>query len=196
MDLIVGIPRGSTYIWRIATDIFPADHCFIRVKSYTGVGKSSQPQITRGIEDSKVRGKKVMIVDEVADTGETLLLVLNYLKKMGAKEIITVTLDLKPWSKVTPDYYERCSSWWIVYSYESFETIRGIMEAELSFDEKISLLWRTGIPISQIKRVVEGEYGLHIGMEYYPQIPFQRTLNAMRRLLMKSFLKRHESMDA
>ena len=85
------------------------------------------PVITQPVSVS-VRGKKVLVVDEVADTGKSLRLVRSHLKEEGATEVKIATIYYKPWSIVVPDYYERETSLWIVFPWERKETIRNIIQ--------------------------------------------------------------------
>lgn len=64
IDTIIGILRGSAYPWRVATDVFDgAEFYFIRVESYTGVGKSVEPRITQGVPRHAVEGKRVLVME-------------------------------------------------------------------------------------------------------------------------------------
>ena len=189
VDVIIGVLRGSAYLWRIATDVIPdVKFYFMRVRSYTGVGESCKSEITQTVPHEVIVGKRVLVVEEVVDTGTTLGVVINHLNSMNPKEVITAALDYKPWSEKMPRFFERLSPYWIVYSYEICETIRSIMDSEIEFSEKIKILWRTGIPISEIRRVVEEEYGYHIKTTDYLQLPFQRFMNFGRKMLIEMFV--------
>ena len=50
-----------------------------------------------------VAGKVVVVVDEIADTGETLALVAERVREKGATEVITATLISHSWAKPMPD---------------------------------------------------------------------------------------------
>jgi len=45
----------------------------------------------------------VAVVDELADTGETLALVAERVKKRGAKQVVTATLVAHTWAKPRPE---------------------------------------------------------------------------------------------
>lgn len=67
-------------------------------------------------------GKRVLLIDEIADSGESLEMVREILERQKPKEIRTAVLHCKPSSKVIPDYFEKQSSEWIVYPWERKET--------------------------------------------------------------------------
>jgi uncharacterized protein len=50
-----------------------------------------------------VKDKIVAVVDEIADTGETLALVADRVKERGAKQVITATLVAHSWANPMPD---------------------------------------------------------------------------------------------
>lgn len=50
-----------------------------------------------------VKDKIVAVVDEMADTGETLALVAERVKERGAKQVVTATLVAHTWANPRPD---------------------------------------------------------------------------------------------
>ena len=64
------------------------------------------------------KGKKVLVIDEVADSGECLELVKRLLKKQRPKSIKTAVLHKKPGSVHKPDYFIEETKSWIVYPWE------------------------------------------------------------------------------
>jgi uncharacterized protein len=59
----------------------------------------------------------------VADTGESLLFVKDYLHSLGVEGITTASLFYKPHSKIKPDYYGAETSAWIIFPYDFHESI-------------------------------------------------------------------------
>lgn len=95
----------------------------VKVKAYKGFMKK-KPKIIQPFSMFPKKGN-ILVVDDVADSGETLKLVLNSLKgkKLNVK---TATLHKKPWSKYSPNYYVHEVKEWIVYPWEYVETIQNI----------------------------------------------------------------------
>ena len=52
---------------------------------------------------ANVKDKVVAVVDEIADTGETLSLVADRVREKGARQVITATLVAHTWAKPMPD---------------------------------------------------------------------------------------------
>ncbi|HID17592.1 TPA: phosphoribosyltransferase, partial [Candidatus Bathyarchaeota archaeon] len=92
-DVIVGIARGGWIPARILSDLLENPNvASVRVEFYVDVGKTAEtPRITQGVS-VPLEGKKVLVVDDVADTGKSLRAVLRYLEELGAKEVKAATL--------------------------------------------------------------------------------------------------------
>lgn len=65
---------------------------FIKASSYGNGTKSSGDLKVTGLENVHVFDKKVLLVDDIADSGMTLLNVWSMLKAAGAKEVRTCVL--------------------------------------------------------------------------------------------------------
>ena len=96
-DMIVGVSRGGWPPARVLSDLLSNPNLAnVRVEFYLGVGETkSEPALTQPISVA-VAGKRVLIVDEVADTGKTLKLVKEHIIEQGAVEARTATVYCKP----------------------------------------------------------------------------------------------------
>jgi hypoxanthine phosphoribosyltransferase len=126
-DVIVGVSRGGWVPARVLCDLLSATVlASVGVEFYAGVGvRKGQPRLTQPLS-AAVSGKRVLVVDEVADTGKSLKLVKEHVIKEGAKEVRTVTMFTKPWSVVEPDYHGKKTSCWVVFPWETKETILSV----------------------------------------------------------------------
>ncbi|MCJ7614506.1 phosphoribosyltransferase, partial [Candidatus Bathyarchaeota archaeon] len=86
-----------------------------------------EPTCTQPVSVS-VEDKKVLVVDDVADTGESLKLVTSHLNEKGASDIKIATIYYKPWSIIVPHYYQKITRSWIVFPWEIKEATRKIVE--------------------------------------------------------------------
>ena len=128
-DIIVGVSRGGWPPARVLSDLLNNPNLAnVKAEFYLGVAETKgEPTITQSVS-ADVAGKKVLIVDEVADTGRSLKLVKEHIAEEGAAEVKVATVYYKPWSIVTPEYYEKKTSKWIVFPWEVKETIRKIIK--------------------------------------------------------------------
>ena len=90
----------------------------VRAEFYFEIAETkAEPVLTRPVSTS-VADKKVLIVDDVADTGKSLKFVKEHIIENGAMKVRVTTVYYKPWSVVKPEYYEKENSYWIVFPWE------------------------------------------------------------------------------
>jgi hypoxanthine phosphoribosyltransferase len=88
-------------------------------------------------------------VDDISDSGESLQLAKNHLEKQGAKEIKIATLYAKASTKTKPDYCEKQTSNWVVFPWDTKETIRKIIENQAGkcvTGKEMEKLVKAGLP--------------------------------------------------
>lgn len=132
-DLIVGILRGGYIVARILSDMIGTDNIgVVEVKFYKGIEeRAERPIITQPLTVD-VKGKNVLIVDDVVDSGRTLEIVTEQVRLRGAKSVRTAVLFYKPKSIIKPDFYAQEVREWVVFPWELCEFIR-----ELKIREQI-----------------------------------------------------------
>jgi len=159
-DIIVGFSRGGWPPARVLSDLLNNPNLAnVKVEFYLGVAETKgEPTLTQPVSVN-VAGKKVLIVDEVADTGKSLKLIKEHLAKEGATEVKVATIYYKPWSIITPDYYARETSHWIVFPWEIKETIRKIVkkcrEKSKPLEEEMVKLVRAGLSKKLVDRFLK-----------------------------------------
>jgi len=128
-DAIVNVLRGGVVPARIVSDVLGVDEFYTIRSKYWGVlGQLySEPQVSFH-EKIDVAGKRVLVVDEVVDTGSTLARVVDVVKRLGASAVKTAVLHYKTRSKLTPDYYVvKLEKWvWVLYPWSLAETLYGL----------------------------------------------------------------------
>jgi uncharacterized protein len=131
-DVIVGLSRGGLVPARIMSDMLDVREVgILGVTFYKAMGKATDfPRITQDLT-MDLSGRRVLMVDDVADTGRSLLVAKDYLQRKGVKEIRIATIHYKPNSEFKPDYFVASTTSWIVYPWERRE-----IERELSAQGK------------------------------------------------------------
>jgi uncharacterized protein len=158
-DIIIGISRGGWPPARVLSDLLDNPNLAnVRAEFYVGVVETKgEPTITQPVS-AKIKDKKVLVVDEVADTGKSLKLVKEYVIKQGVTQVKTATVYYKPWSIIKPDYYEKETSQWIVFPWETKETVRKILrkcrEKGKNFEQETAKLVKSGVPAKLVQRFV------------------------------------------
>ena len=159
-EIIVGVARGGWPPARIMSDLLEnPEIANVKAEFYLGVAETKgEPVITQPVS-VPVKNKKVLIVDDVADTGKSLALVKEHLKEKGASDVKIATIYYKPWSIVTPDYFECKTSHWIIFPWERKETVRRIVEKckkqGVSTEQAMDTLVRYGFDRKLVDRFID-----------------------------------------
>ncbi|MEM2884509.1 MAG: phosphoribosyltransferase [Thermoproteota archaeon] len=161
-EILLGISRGGLVPLRILNDVLPdATVATVRIEFYQDVAKTMQePRITQQVSVD-VKGKRVLVVDDVADTGKSLAVLKGDLEGKGSGELRIATVYYKPWSCVKPDYYVRRTEKWIIFPHERRETVfklaSSCLERGGSLDEMEEKLVHYGLEPLLVKRFL-GEF--------------------------------------
>ncbi len=139
-DVIVGIARGGWIPARILSDVLYMDTLQnIRIEYYTDVGsKGKEPKITQPLTGS-MKGKNVLLIDEIADTGDTLQHAIDHIENLGVKEVRSAVLHYKPTSTVVPDYYMVETTSWTVYPWENRASIISLVKVFREEDKSLTM---------------------------------------------------------
>jgi hypoxanthine phosphoribosyltransferase len=127
MDLIVAVSRGGWIPGRVLSDILENPKiATIKVEYYEDIYKTrDKPEITQPLTVD-VSGKKILLVDDIADSGHSLELVRKHLFEKDAADVKICALYRKPWSIVAPDFNARTTDAWVCFPHEIFETMRKV----------------------------------------------------------------------
>ena len=122
-DLVIGIARGGLPVAMAVSDRIGSKVDFINVKSYSDVGERTRPKILTTITEA-ISGKRVLVVDDLIDGGETMETVTKYFGADGPLLMKTAVLFTKPWSTFVPDFSLQTIDTWVVFPYERGEVRR------------------------------------------------------------------------
>jgi len=140
-DAIVAILRGGLVPARILSDYLNITKMYaMGVSFYTDLAKhKSEPIITQPLH-ARFDKKKILLVDDVADTGLSLIVAREHIFSLGAEDVKVATLHKKPWSKITPDFYVEDTDAWIIYPWEYIESLESLrnklLSSEVSEDDR------------------------------------------------------------
>jgi hypoxanthine phosphoribosyltransferase len=120
-DAIVAIARGGLTLagaLGYALDVKMLGS--LNVEFYTGVGETLESPVVLPptLDQDSLAGKSILLVDDVADSGRTLALVLRLLQA-GGGEVRTVCLYSKPSTVEVPYYTWKHTDKWIMFPWSS-----------------------------------------------------------------------------
>ena len=118
-DLILAVSRGGLIPGRLLSEhLNNKNITALRIAFYKSPGSTfKKPKVLEELKTA-VRKKRILVVDDVTESGKTLILVKHYLEERGAKEVKFATMFHKMKSKIKPDFYIRITDKWIVYPWE------------------------------------------------------------------------------
>ena len=120
IDRIITLARGGWPMTRCLIDFLDIQGvASIGVKFYSGINQRlEKPHIYQDLPVSVV-DERVLLFDDVADTGTSLKFTRQYLLEFrGVKEVTTATLLTKPQSVIQPDFFGAETTAWIIFPYD------------------------------------------------------------------------------
>ncbi|ATU08929.1 phosphoribosyltransferase [Methanohalophilus portucalensis] len=138
-DIIIALARGGWFAGRVMCDFLGLDDLTsLKIEHYTGTAVAGdEPLIRYPLAENAATGKKVLIVDDITDSGQSMLHAKDYIQKQEPKEIRTATLQYLYNSAIDPDYCgERLEEWaWIVYPWNFIEDMTDIINGTMEREE-------------------------------------------------------------
>jgi hypoxanthine phosphoribosyltransferase len=126
-DEIVAVARGGLTLGHLLSDLLQLPVSTFAIQSYTDIQTQGTMKITQELGKS-IAGKRVLLVDDVSDSGKTFKRATEYIRSCKPAELTTVAMFFKPHSIFRPDYYVKQSNKWIIFPYEPTEMIKLITE--------------------------------------------------------------------
>ena len=92
----------------------------INVEFYTDVNETLPDPVLLApmLDTDSIAGQRILVVDDVADSGRTLGLVIKLLRGFGA-EVRSAVLYAKPRTVVQPDFIWKSTDQWIVFPWSA-----------------------------------------------------------------------------
>jgi hypoxanthine phosphoribosyltransferase len=133
--MLVGVSRGGLIPLRLISDHLAAQRIStIGVRFYEDIGKTAAaPEVFFPVQGD-VAGRDVILVDDISDTGGSLIAGKEHLRVKGARKIVVSAICVKPHTRLVPDIFVRETAAWVIFPWEVQETIRRIIAGAQSRD--------------------------------------------------------------
>ena len=121
-DYVVGIAMGGLIPLALVADRLKVKRvATISARSYDEKTKKRGKLVISHVPQIKARGKKILLVDEIADTGETFKAVSEVLRdKCGAKNIKTAAIVVNTTHcRIPPDFSAMNVDKWVVFPWDT-----------------------------------------------------------------------------
>lgn len=124
-EIVVAVARGGLLLAGGIAYALGVKSCgAVNAEFYTGVGtRLPEPIMLPPMLDAEsIRGKRVLLVDDVSDSGRTLAMVVQLLE-VGGADVRTVVLYTKPGTVYEPHYTWRRTPHWIVFPWSALPPV-------------------------------------------------------------------------
>jgi hypoxanthine phosphoribosyltransferase len=156
-DVIVGLARGGWVLARVLCDLIGVkDLLSLKVEHW---GVTATPDGTAKLKyllNVDLSGKKVLVVDDITDTGESMSVTIDYLKSLKPSEVRTAALQHITSAKFKPNYIGEEIKWrWVIFPWNFTEDMCNIVPkvcARLKVDPN------GNVDVSQIRKELKQFY--------------------------------------
>ena len=128
-NIIVGIARGGWVLSRILCDYMGVKDLLSLKVEHWGITATpdGKAQLKWPLKIA-LDGRRVLVVDDITDTGESMTVAIEYLKTLNPGEIRSATLRHIKGSKFIPDYFGDEITWrWVIFPWNYTEDMCNIL---------------------------------------------------------------------
>lgn len=118
VDMVIGIARAGLFPGTAVACALRRELNPVRVTRRVNDVVQYKSPIWRVDVPATVAGQKVAVVDEIADTGETLALVAARTLERGARQVWTLSLVAHSWANPAPDFTALITDALIVFPWD------------------------------------------------------------------------------
>jgi hypoxanthine phosphoribosyltransferase len=161
-DLIVAIGRGGYVPARLLCDYLDImDLTSIKVEHYLPGADQQEQTVIRYPPKADIRGLRVLLVDDVNDSGDTLVAATEHLWTFQPADVRTAVMHEKTVTSITADYSARkVIKWrWLIYPWAVNEDVKGFLEQLPTKPESLI----------DVQKLLEEQYSI--------KVPLQRLEN-------------------
>ncbi len=123
-DTIIGLARGGWVPARLLCDFLGiTDLISLKVEHWIQTGKTKDEASIKYPLSANLDEKRVLVVDDITDTGKSVISSLGYLKNFHPKDVRVACMQYIPASKYKPDYFaDTIELWtWFIYPWNWIE---------------------------------------------------------------------------
>jgi len=157
-DVIIALSRGGLVPSRLLADFLHIKNVLAIKVDHWGItaAKDGKARISHGL-DRDLSGRKVLIVDDITDTGQSMELALQHIKSLDPLEVKTAALIHLTNSKYIPDFYGHEREWaWIIFPWNYREDLVNIIKKVLNYEKKAA---------EKIKEELKENFSIEVNLE-------------------------------
>lgn len=123
-EMIIGLTRGGWFPARLMCDFLGiTDLVSLKVEHWIETGQTKDEATIKYPLVANLNGKKILVVDDITDTGKSLTASTEYLIQFNPKEMRAAVMQYIPSSEFKPDYFsQEVKVWtWFIYPWNWIE---------------------------------------------------------------------------
>ena len=164
-DALVALTRGGWVPARLIADRLGLKRIISLRLQHWGITAtpSGKAELTEGLS-APVKGLKILVVDDITDTGESLELATRHVAKAGAARVESAACLHIAHSKFVPTYFAeeiRRDQWvWVVFPWNYWEDLATLSDRAAEVDPAFTAIARTlrercglDVPLEDLKRL-------------------------------------------
>jgi len=167
-DIVIAVARGGYVPARLLCDFLGIENLVsIQSQHWTEAAKMAEKAIIKFEYKLDLKGMKALLVDDIVDTGESLLLAKKFIEKEWKPDELRIAALqwISPVAKFKPDYYViEVKEWtWFQYPWTRLEDVTQFLHRMLSEEGKAKKEWTYDEIVEKFKEW----YGIDVGEAYY-----------------------------
>lgn len=164
-DMVIALSRGGFVPARVICDLMIIkDLVSVKVDHWGVTAAKDGKAHLRYPIDVDLTGKKILIVDDITDTGDSMIIAKEFVKKLNPEEVRTAAIFHFKHSKFVPDYYSKeLVDWvWVMWPWNYIEDMCNIAPKVLDGDK--------GCSIKEIKKSLKERFKIDLSEQQIIEI--------------------------
>jgi len=147
-DVVIGLTRGGWVPARLLCDLLNIKDLYAVKTEHWGVTatRDGDARLAQKLS-ADVRGKRVLLMDDITDTGKSLSLAIQHVRSFKPKSLRSATLLHITHSSIVPDYYSvevPAENWtWFIFPWNFNEDIRTLVKNAMEHGRSPSTIKKT-----------------------------------------------------
>jgi len=156
LDTLLVVMKGGAVVGVLVADRLNISRIYtVSLRSYEKVGLRGGVEVYQKPPKECIEDKRVLIVDDIVDSGQSLTTVIQLTREYGAKDVRSATLLIKESAECIPDYYSHKVRGWVFYPWEVREACEEIYAKTSSVERAKKILTAgLGFPQREVERIL------------------------------------------
>lgn len=154
---ILAVIRGGAVVGVLLADRLGVGKIYtVNLRSYDKPEARGAVKIYQKPPVECISDRKVLIVDDIVDSGQSLSTVIQLIEQNRPEEVRSAALLVKEHSTYTPDFYVKKVKGWVFYPWEVREACEEIYSKTSNIkDAKKILIYDLGFSEKEVNRILE-----------------------------------------